>query len=217
MNQPRGALNSERIVSAAVEIIERDGVDALSMRRVASELSVATMSLYNHVENKAALLDSVAEWILSDMRFAADPNSDWRDQARQLARTFRDIARRYPRSVSVVIGRQPRSITGLRTVELVLAAIRKAGFDGIAAVRVLRTFEAYILGSLVREAGVPDQPPAKLEWFAGELEEAGLTNTCALLPELAGRDSEGDFDFGLELLISAVAALPRGEEVDHER
>ncbi|HZZ48688.1 MAG TPA: TetR/AcrR family transcriptional regulator C-terminal domain-containing protein [Pseudonocardia sp.] len=217
MNQPRGALNAERIVSAAVEIIERDGADALSMRRVASELGVATMSLYNHVENKAALLDAAADWILRDMRFAADPDSDWRDQARQLARTFRDIARRYPRSVSVVITRQPRSITGLHTVELVLAALRKAGFEGITAVRVLRTFEAFILGSLVREAGVADQPPPKLEWFAGELEEAGLVNTRAFLPELVLRDSEGDFEFGLELLISAVGALPRGEEAEHER
>jgi AcrR family transcriptional regulator len=212
VNQPRGALNSERIVRAAVEIIERDGIDALSMRRVAGELGVATMSLYNHVENKSALLDAVAESVMSDMRFATDPELDWRDQARHLARTFRDIARRFPRSVTVVISRQPRTTTGLHTLELVLAAVCKAGFDGIEAVRVVRTFEAYILGSLVREAGIAEQAPVKLEWFAEQLSEAGLVNTQALLPELALRDFEADFEFGLELLISAVAALPRGEE-----
>lgn len=195
---------------AAVDVIERDGADALSMRRVAAELGAATMSLYNHVSNKAAMLDSVAEYIMADMEFAADPAADWREQARGLARTFRDIARRYPRSVLVVITRQPRSASGLHTLDMVLGAVRQAGFEGATAVRVVRTFEAYILGSLMREASLAESPPLNTEGFAEVLDGAGLPNIRALLSVLVERDFDGDFEFGLDLLIGAVAALPRG-------
>jgi AcrR family transcriptional regulator len=210
VTEARTALNRERIVRAAVDIIERDGADALSMRRVAAELGSATMSLYNHVPNKAAMLDFVAEHIMADMQFAADPADDWRAQARGLARTFRDIARRYPRSVLVVITRQPRSSTGLHTLELVLGAVRQAGFDEVAAVRLVRVFEAYILGSLMREAGLAESGPPDTDGFAEVLAQSNLPNIRALLPVLVERDFEGDFEFGLELLIGAMAALPRG-------
>jgi AcrR family transcriptional regulator len=202
-------LNRERIVRTAVEIIERDGADALSMRRVAAELGVAAMSLYNHVSNKAELLDEVAEFIMADMQFAADPKADWNDKARALARTFRDIAKRYPRSIQLVITRQPRSANAVLTLELVLSAVHGAGFTGPTAVRVVRTFEMFILGSLMREASMAEAPAPQLDTMRAALREAGLTNTLALLPVLTEHDHERDFEFGLELLISAVSLLPR--------
>jgi AcrR family transcriptional regulator len=210
VTEARAGLSRERIVRAAVDVIERDGAGALSMRRVAAELGAATMSLYNHVSNKSAMLDSVAEYIMAEMEFAADPRVDWREQAKGLARTFRDIVRRYPRSVLVVITRQPRSSTGLHALELVLGAVRQAGFDGAAAVRVLRAFEVYILGSLMHEASLSESPPPDAELFAKVLDEGDLPNIRALVPVLIERDFDGDFEFGLDLLIGAVAALPRG-------
>lgn len=195
---------------AAVRLIERDGADAASMRRVAAELGVGTMSLYNHVPNKAALLDGVAEFIMADMAFAADPDDDWRDQARALARRFREIAGRYPNSVLVVITRQPRSSVGLRPVELALAAVRKAGFDDRVAVRLVRTFVSFILGHLMHQVSVAERPePEDTAELAGALELAHYTNVRDLLPVLAEHDHDGDFEFGLELLISAMEALPR--------
>jgi AcrR family transcriptional regulator len=206
----RGALHRERIVRAAVDIIERDGADALSMRRVAAELGAATMSLYNHVSNKAELLDSVADYVMADMEFAADPKADWREQARGLARTFREIARRHPRSILVVITRQPRSATGLHILELVLGAVRKGGFEGATAVRLVRTFEVFILGSLMREASLAEKPPPELDRYEEVLGVASMPNIRALLPVLVEQDHDSDFEFGLDLLIAAAAALPRG-------
>jgi AcrR family transcriptional regulator len=211
----RAALSRDRIVRAAVTLIERDGADAVSMRRVAAELGVGTMSLYNHVPNKAALLDGVAEFILSDMEFAADPDVDWRDQARGLAHSFRAIARRYPRSVLVVITRQPRSTVGLRPVEVALAAVRRGGFDGQEAVRLVRTVVSFVLGSLVNEIAVTESGGGgtggtdRAE-LVGALSCAGYTNVRDLLPVLAEHDHDADFEFGLELLIGAMQALPRG-------
>jgi AcrR family transcriptional regulator len=212
---PRGGLNRERIVRAAVELIERDGSDAVSMRRVAAALGVGTMSLYNHVPNKAALLDGVAELIMADMAFAADPGAAWQDQTRALARTFRGISLRYPRSVLLVTTRQPRSTVGLRPVEIALAALRTAGFDDRTAVRLVRTFVAFVLGSLVHQVGVAEAGAAGLDATEGAelvraIEEAGYRHVRDLLPVLAEHDHDGDFEFGLELLIGAMEALRRG-------
>lgn len=145
---------------ACVELIERDGADTVSMRRVAAELGAAPMSLYNHVPNKATLLDAVAEHIMSEMDLdlgggsgdSGDPS--WCDQARALARNFRAVARRYPRSVQLVITRQPRSNVGLRPVELALGVVRRAGFDDQTSVRLVRTVVSFVIGSLMHEAGV---------------------------------------------------------------
>ncbi|HEY2207419.1 MAG TPA: TetR/AcrR family transcriptional regulator [Pseudonocardia sp.] len=210
MTEARGGLSRDRIVRAAVDIIERDGAEAVSMRRLAAELNVGTMSLYNHVPNKAALLDGVADFVMADMELAADPEASWQDQARGLAHRLRAIARRYPRTVVVVITRQPRSGIGLHPVDIALGATRRAGFDGRVAVRLVRTFVSFVLGSLMHEAGADAGEAASYQAaLADSLDRDRFTHVVALLPELTELDPDGDFEFGLELLITAMEAMPR--------
>jgi AcrR family transcriptional regulator len=207
----RAQLTRERIVGAAVDLLEREGEEELSMRRLAAELGYGVMSLYNHVPNKAALLDAIAEHVMADLQFAPDPQADWRDQARALVRAFRGISRRYPRSVNVVIMRQLSSPAGLRPLERALATARAAGFDGVTAVRVMRAFVAYALGTVVNDARLDQIRGAAVEdrdaYVAG-LDPAEFPNVLALAgPLLMERDHEADFEFGLDLLIGAVGAL----------
>ncbi len=212
----RVQLTRERIVATAVDLLEREGEGALSMRRIAADLGFGVMSLYNHVPNKAALLDAIAEYIMADMQFAAGPQADWRDQARALVRTFREIARRYPCSVNLVIIRQVNSPAGLRPLELALATARAAGFDGVTAVRVMRAFVAYALGTVLHEmrlnhrrAGAAGGPAAVDPAGYAAVDPAEFPNTAALAGTLMDPDPDADFEFGLELLIRAVTALPR--------
>jgi AcrR family transcriptional regulator len=205
-------LSKDLIVRTAVTLIERHGINAVSMRRLAAELGAGAMSLYNHVPNKAALLDAIAEHVLGDIELAVDPATDWQEAARSMARSFRDVAQRYPRCVMVAVSRQPTTTAGLRTVELALATVQAAGFNGKAAVRAMRAVVNYVLGCLVQEATLTEarwasegQPLVNL----AELDAAGLVHVRELLPALAEHDSEADFEFGLELLISALDALPR--------
>ena len=205
-------LSRDLIVRTAVELIERDGINAVSMRRLAAELGTGAMSLYNHVPNKAALLDAVAEHILTGMELAADPAADWREAVRSLARDFRAVAHRYPRSVMVVVSRQPHSAVGMRPVELALTTAQAAGFHGRAAVQVMRAVVNYVLGSLVSEASLTEARWASDDGprlDPAELDAAGLVTVRELLPALMEHDTEADFEFGLELLISALDALPR--------
>jgi AcrR family transcriptional regulator len=205
-------LTRARVVRAAVELIEREGVDGLSMRAVAAELGVAVMSLYNHVPNKTALLEGVAEYVVAGMDLPDDPGEDWKLRARTLIRAFRKTARDNPRSMTVVLTHKIDTSIGLRPAERALAIAESAGFDGETSVRIMRAMLAYALGAQMREVGTTKmldylhRNPA--DTFAG-LDPEQFPRVIALAPELARHDPETDFEFGLDLLIAALDALPR--------
>src|SRR5258708_21296618 len=121
-------LTRERIITAAVELIEREGVDAVSMRRIAGLLGSGVMSLYNHVPSKAAVLDGVAERVMSGIDFTTDPGAGWEDQVRAQARAFRHIAPAYPRSTMVVVSRPVNSAAALRPLAHPLATLPTPAF-----------------------------------------------------------------------------------------
>jgi len=200
-------LTRETIIRTAVELIERDGEAAISMRRIAAELRYGVMSLYNHVPSKEALLDAVAEHVMTGYDFSPDPTLDWRDQARALVRSFRALARRYPHCLNVVITRQLNTSAGLQPLEAALATARSAGFDGETSVRIMRTFVAYALGGLLNEARLNAYQPDAAGQARVDAER--FPNIAELGWSLTHADHDKDFEFGLELLISAVSALPR--------
>ncbi|WP_067826190.1 TetR/AcrR family transcriptional regulator [Actinomadura kijaniata] len=210
--EPRPALTRARIVRAAVDLIEREGPDALSMRAVAAELGVAVMSLYNHVPGKAALLQGVAEHVVSGIDLGGDPAEDWADRARALVRAFRKVAHDHPRCMTVVLSHKIDFPMGMRPAERALALAAEAGFDGPASVRIMRALMAYALGAQMREVGMAKMldrlPGDPAESFAA-LDPAEFPHVVALAPELTRNDAESDFEFGLDLLIAAVENLPR--------
>ncbi|MET8144519.1 TetR/AcrR family transcriptional regulator C-terminal domain-containing protein [Sphaerisporangium sp. NPDC005288] len=201
-------LTRPRIVAAAIDLIEREGADAVSMRRIAADLGVGAMSLYNHVSSKAALLDAVAEFVLSQISFTDDPGDAWTERVRVQARAVRQIAHDYPRSTMLVMSRPVRSPAGLFPLERALATLREAGFSGEDAVRVVRTFIAYLVGSLMREVGVTPAFAPVHDSEDGHLAEVDATlfpQVGALAPLLVARDHEEAFEYGLDLLIRAIA------------
>ena len=206
VSDQRGQLSRDAIIRTAVELIERDGEAAISMRRIAAELRYGVMSLYNHVPSKEALLDAVAEHVMDGFDFAPDPDADWRDQTRALVRSFRALARRYPRCLNVVITRQLNTTAGLQPLEAALATARSAGFDGETSIRIMRTFVAYALGGLMNEARFNEYQPSAA---SGRADPARFPNIAELGWSLTHADHDKDFEFGLELLINAVSALPR--------
>ncbi|GAA2895446.1 TetR/AcrR family transcriptional regulator C-terminal domain-containing protein [Streptosporangium fragile] len=204
---PAEPLSRSRIVAAAIDLIEREGADAVSMRAIAAALGVGVMSLYNHVPSKAALLDAVAEAVLSQIEFTDDPDAEWTERVRMQALAFRQIAHHYPRCTMVVVSRQLRSTAGLLPVERALDTLRGAGFGGEEAVRILRMFIAYIVGSLLREVGVtPTFAPAHgSDVNLGDVDPLLFPQVSELSPVLGDCDHDAEFAYGLELLIQATA------------
>lgn len=210
-------LSRERIVTAAIDLIERQGADAVSMRRIATELDCGVMSLYNHVPSKGALLDEVARRVMSGIEFTATPGASWQDQVRAQARAFRAIARRYPRCTMVVVSRPTTSAAGLRPVENALGTLHEAGFGGAEAVLIMRAFVGFIIGSLLREVGAtPALGDARASYLGQAADQAAgqpgfdpaeFPQVTSLHAELTQHDPDADFEFGLDLLVHAIAAL----------
>ena len=108
-----GKITRDAVLAAALEIIDRDGADALSMRRLARALHRDPMILYRHAPSKAALLNGVAETVLAQLHVdSADP--DWAGQLREVARRFRALALAHPHVVPLIVTRPLATPLGLR-------------------------------------------------------------------------------------------------------
>ena len=202
-------LTRKRIITAAMDLIERDGVEAVSMRRIATELGCGVMSLYNHVPSMSALLDGVADAVMSGIEIPAAAAAGWQEQIRARARAFRQTARAHPRCAMLVVSRPP-SAGMIRLAEDALAALRGAGFGGQDAVRIVRAVSAYIMGSLLGEFGLA---PGLAEADDAETQRPRLRprefpHLTALAVEVSACDADADFEFGLDLLVRAAAAMP---------
>ncbi len=154
----RPGLNRERIAAAAVELVDRVGLESFGVRRLAAELGVDPMSIYNHIPGKAALLDAVSEFVLNEAATsAADPPDDWAEVARWLAHGYRDMALRHPRVFPLLTRRPQGSAVALEALESLSAAMRRAGLaDQLVADAPLALFgflNGYLLAVLGTSIG----------------------------------------------------------------
>ncbi|XVQ14877.1 TetR/AcrR family transcriptional regulator [Spirillospora sp. CA-255316] len=211
----RRPLTRDLIVDAAITVIERDGSRALSMRKIASELDVGVMSLYNHVPNKDALLEAVADTVLAGLDVPASataPDRDWKLNARTLVAAFRATARRHPRTMHLVLTSPVSAKSARHATRRVLALLAGAGFDDETSVRALRAIVAYMMGAQMLQDGAVTMA----QGLPGDLAEAGIDvdpaetpHVAALFDELTRPDPEAEFELGLEMLLSALDRLPR--------
>jgi AcrR family transcriptional regulator len=207
----RVRLSREAIVGTAIRLIEAEGEAAASMRRISAELGVAAMSLYNHVPNKAALLDAIAEHVRGQISLPTEPGLSWEQRARALMRAFRDVVEQYPRCIELMMARAPSSLVGLEPLEYALEMAEQAGFTGRDALRVVRTFVAYAVGATTTAAHRARAAESLQVGDGGLPEPLGLPDyprINALGTALFAVD-ESDFEFGLDLMIGAVTHLRR--------
>ena len=167
------------------------------------------MSLYNHVPSKDALLDGVAEYVVSGIELKVEPDASWQDQVRAQARALRQIANAYPRCTMIVVSRPSNSPTAIAPFEVALATLIEAGFDATQAIGIVRVFIAYITGSMLRQVGVtPDvSTPEELGAALTPHDPAEFPLLTSLVSELVHRDFDAEFEFGLDLLVSALTDL----------
>ena len=209
----REPLSRERILTTALRLVEESGVEALSMRKLAGELGVEAMSLYNHVANKDAVLDGITEAVLLRMEVPAR-TADWRRDARAFGAAFRRVALAHPHTASLTLTRQLESASALPLTEAALDILRRAGFDAEGAVHALRALLAYLVGTLLREvhasptfSGLEPEGRAARE---RALAATGLPRVTESAAHLAVCHHEAEYDFGLELMIEALTARRPG-------
>jgi TetR/AcrR family transcriptional regulator, tetracycline repressor protein len=209
------ALSRKVIVQAAVDVIDAEGLGAVSLRSVARRLGVDAKALYNHIESKEALLDAVAGEVLSRMT-VPDRTGDLRTDLFAIAHAFRAAALSSHReAVALVLSRPVESLTDFAPLEATLAILMEAGAKPEWAVHALRTTLAYMTGTLLREAsvgltlGVDDPQIAGPREAA--LSQAGSPHVALAAPYLSRLDHAREFDFGIDLLIDVFMSRLRSD------
>ena len=208
-------LTRSMILQAALGIVDRDGVDGLSMRRLSVALGRDPVMLYRHVPNKAAVLDGVAEIVLAQLSVdTADP--DWAGQLRVVAHDFRQLAVTHPNVVPLLVTRPLATPLGLRPpgmlrpIEDVLALLTSAGFTGDDALHIYRVLFGYLYGHILNELQeVIERPEETDDVLRLGLHRLTITEfpvLRALAPALASYDGTNELDRFLDLLLPGLTA-----------
>ena len=210
-----GQVTRPFILQAALAIIDRDGVDGLSMRRLSDAVGRDPAVLYRHVPNKAAVLDGVAEIVLAQLPVdTADP--DWAGQLWFVAHDFRRLALAHPNVVPLLVTRPlatplaQRPPGTLRHLEDALALLTSAGFTGDDALHIYRVLFAYLYGHVLTELQeVIERPEETDHVLRLGLHRLAITEfplVRALARALACYDGAAELDRGLDLLLPSLAS-----------
>jgi AcrR family transcriptional regulator len=195
-------------------LADRDGIEALTMRRLGQALGVEAMSLYNHVAGKDDILAGILDLVVGELTLP-DGRSRWREALRSIALAVNAILRRHPWAPSLLVMRP--ELTGAarwRQMDAMLGALRRAGFSVEDTHHAFHVLDSYIIGFSLQQVSFPaptDDMAAQAERFL-----AGFPATAH--PHLAehiryhidsGMFDEGDFEFGLDLILDRLATMRR--------
>lgn len=148
----RTPLSRQRITEAALGVIDRDGLNALTMKRLGSELGVEAMSLYFHFSNKDEILDGVVHLLFRELELPKDAQQegrDWAEVSRELFLNMRRHLLDHLNAVLLVANRPVHSISALAPTEMSLRNLRQAGFDEWEAIDGHRLLLSFTLGYLI--------------------------------------------------------------------
>jgi AcrR family transcriptional regulator len=209
----REPLTRERILRAALRIMDQEGLDAVTMRHLGRELGVEAMSLYRYVKGKEDILDGILEVVMAEFEFPEE-TGDWEADVRAGARAWRRLMIDHPTVIALFAeSKHPASSPErLRPMEFAFDLLSRGGLSETEVVYAFRAIGGYIMGSVLNEVanpvpGMGDRDHrAEHEQLAGELPATEFPNLVRLLPLMAECDAEVDFEFGLDLLIAGLRA-----------
>jgi AcrR family transcriptional regulator len=208
----RPQLTRQRVMTVAIELADRDGIDSISMRKLAQELGVEAMSLYTHVRNKDDLLDGMVDAVIGQIPISAD-GTDWKASLRQMALAARSVVLRHPWAARTIETRTTPGPAMLRYVNAVIGIFREGGFSIAQAHHGLHILGSRALGfaqDLFDDSG--DLDPETAARIADEL---GATHPYAVEMALAvthtgalgGCDDDAEFEFALDFILDGLARL----------
>jgi TetR/AcrR family transcriptional regulator, tetracycline repressor protein len=199
----RRPLSRRRILEAAVRFVDREGLEALSMRKLGSELGVEAMSLYNHVPNKGALLDGMVEVLLGELEVPPE-DEGWERRVREAYRAFRRLAHGHPNVFPLFITRPPDTMDGVWLVEEFLKTLMEAGFDPETALYAFRALSSYTSGYAMAEIRGFAMEPAGARLGTVTLSPDDFPNIHELDAPLRAVDHDAEFEFGLDLILAGL-------------
>ena len=209
---PRNTLSRARVVEGALALIDTDGLDAVTMPRLADHLGVGTMSLYRHVDGKDDLINAVAERVLGGVQVPDGEDDDWEGRVVGYLRALRDAALAHPALARILAARGLTIGPVFEQLEQAHGILLRAGFSGEGAVRAFYALFTYVFGFVIWELPrVHEQPAAAYvdSWNTAidHLDADAYPTMHALREHLTTSASTEQFEYGLDRL--ARSLVPR--------
>src|SRR5688500_3597932 len=204
--EARVPLSKERVLRAAVALAARDGIESLTMRKLADELGSGAMSLYHHVPNKEELLDGMVDIVFSEIELPTT-DGDWRAAMRRRAVSTREVLNRHRWAVGLMESRRSPGPASFRLHNAVLGCLREAGFSIELTIQAYSVLDAYIYGFALQEKSVPfdtaeesaavaEEQARRFAERAEERQTAALAEEFPYLAEVvAGHVAKVGYDF----------------------
>ena len=206
-------LSKQRVVLEAVQIADREGVDGLSMRRLAGALGAGAMSLYHYVASKDELLDAMTDIVFGEIELPPE-DAEWQSAMRRRAVSARQVLARHPWAIGLMESRTSPGPANLRHHEAVTACLRRAGFSVLMATHANWLLDSYVYGFALQEASLPFGTADELADMAEDVylpqlppDEFPYLNESAAALVAAGFDPAEQFIFGLDLVLAALEPL----------
>lgn len=218
--QPRArVLSQAAIVDAALDIVDREGLDALTMRTVAHALGTGPASLYAHVASKDQLIELLVERVIGEVEVGGEPDPEhWAEQLKQTARNMRRVFASHGDLARASFGRIPVGENALQGAEWMTAVLRAGGLADSVTGLAVDMLALYVM-SIAYEDGLAVAAGASEAEFAEFVEQLRsyyatlpadrFPNLSALAGELTAGDGETRFEFGLEVLVRGLEAVSR--------
>ncbi|MDP9986930.1 MULTISPECIES: TetR/AcrR family transcriptional regulator C-terminal domain-containing protein [Arthrobacter] len=217
---PKTRLSRDVVLTKALELVDAEGLEALTMRRLGQELGRDPMSLYRYAENRAALLDGVSELVLNQLRIHPE-DPDWKAQLRRIAHNLRTLALQHPNVVPLLVTRPLSTPLGLRPLgtlrplEQILSLLVAAGFQPADALHVYRAYYGFLYGHILNELQEyvvdPEENEVLLRLGLHRLPAKEFPRLRALAPALAEYDGGAELEQGLTILLSGLEAQLSGK------
>jgi AcrR family transcriptional regulator len=212
------ALSREAIAVAALAIVDREGLDALTMRTVAHSLGTGAASLYAHVASKEELLELVIDRVIGEVQMPGHPDPErWQEQLKECARAIRAVFSRHRDLARASFARIPLGQNALRGSEWMIAVMRAGGLPEQVIAFACDLLPLYVMAVCYEESLYSSEiSPEDMSKFVADLRQyfASLPpdrfpNVVALAgPLTAGTEGDERFEFGLEVLVRGIAAIP---------
>jgi AcrR family transcriptional regulator len=219
--EARVPLSRERVLRAGVALAARDGIESLTMRRLADELGAGAMSLYHYVPNKEELLDGMVDIVFSEIELPTT-DVDWKTAMRRRATSTREVLNRHRWAVGLMESRTTPGPANLRLHNAVLGCLREAGFSIEMTIQAYSVQDAYIYGFALQEKSLPfesaeesaavaEEQVRQFAELAEERQFAALAEEFPYLAEVVaghvakvGYDFTAAFEYGLDLILDAL-------------